>query len=132
MALNENQERPSADVPNYDEHQVVAALFRPCSVCVPSEPGNYRKMTIDDHRLTASSGKRSRICVLVADGYAQQHPDLRGHQPDPSMAIGPPAPRGMKLGIADGRRASLVSGSLPGLAWAYGGRHGNIRAPGPA
>ena len=31
-----------------------------------------------------------------------------------------------------GRRVSLVSGSLAGLAWAYGGRHGNIRAPGTA
>jgi len=62
------------------------------SVCVPSGPGRQRKMPIINHHPSTRSCRRSRTKILLTTTRTVQHPDLRGHQPDPAHGHGPAAP----------------------------------------
>jgi len=66
-------------------------VFRSCS----GRSEKPTKTTIDDHRPTGRWSQRSRIYALFANGYIQQHPDLRGHQPDPAHGDRPAASQGL-------------------------------------
>ena len=73
-------------------------IRRPDLLLLGLQVPGLRRGHVGDHRRGAVARRlrlRERLPGRADDARRQDHPDLRGHQPDPAHGHGPPAPEGV-------------------------------------